>query len=93
MDDTNKPATLDEVVRDTPTVPVRAFDDYSDGIDWDEIAATTQPDVEAGRYAFRSTDYPTQEAAETALWELIQSIGRKARERQAAGTRVDAPRT
>lgn len=93
MDDMNNPDTLEDVARETPNVRVRAFDDYSDGIDWDEITATTQPDWEAGRYAFRSADYPTQEAAEAALWELIQSIGRKARERQAAGTGIDAPRT
>lgn len=89
MDDTNKLAVLDEVERDTPNVLDRNFDDYSDGIDWDEIERTTQPDYDAGRFAFDSSDYPTQEAAEAAMWELIQSIGRQVRERQAARRAVD----
>ena len=91
MDDTSPPAALDQATRDELDEEDRAFDDYSDGIDWDEITATTQPDWEAGRFAFNSADYPTQEAVEAALWELIQSIGRKARERTGTSPQSKRP--
>jgi hypothetical protein len=58
MDDTNKSAALDQAARDALDEEDRAFDDHSDGIDWDEITATTQPDWEAGRFSFDSADYP-----------------------------------
>jgi hypothetical protein len=46
----------------------RKHDDASEGIDWDEIIATTQDDWEAGRYEeFKSMDYPTDEALLAAL--------------------------
>ena len=45
----------------------REIDDDLDGIDWDEIIATTQADFLAGRFAFNSADYPTDEAAMAAL--------------------------
>lgn len=65
MDDTNKPAALDE------------------------LEAITLPDLEVGGFVFRSSDYPTQEAAEAALSKLIQSILSEVRERQAARASVD----
>ena len=43
------------------------IDDDLDGIDWDEIIETTQADFLAGRFAFNSADYPTDEAAMAAL--------------------------
>jgi hypothetical protein len=46
----------------------RKYDDTSEGIDWDEIIATTQDDWEAGRYTeFKASDYPTDET----LFEAI----------------------
>ena len=67
----------------------RQYDDTSDGIDWDEITATTEPDFRAGRFAFDSRDYPTHEEAMIALDQLTKEwvdeiIQRNARERNAA---------
>ena len=45
----------------------RKYDDNSEGIDWDEIIATTQDDFLAGRFAYNSADYATQEEADVAL--------------------------
>jgi hypothetical protein len=46
----------------------RENDDNSEGIDWDEIIATTQDDWEAGRYKeFKASEYPTDES-------LLQAI-------------------
>jgi hypothetical protein len=59
----------------------RKYDDTSDGIDWDEIIATTQDDFLAGRYAFNSEDYPTHEEAMKALdkWfdDILQEVLRE----------------
>jgi hypothetical protein len=52
----------------------REFDDTSDGIDWDDIIATTHDDFLAGRFAFNSADYPTHEAAMVALERLFKGI-------------------
>jgi hypothetical protein len=52
----------------------RKYDDTSEGIDWDEIIASTQDDVEAGRFTFDSSDYPSDEEAMAALWSYLQSI-------------------
>ena len=91
MDDTNKPAAYDPNRLDPMDEEDRALDDLSDGIDWDEIIATTQPDWEAGRFAFDSADYPTDEAAMAAMWEFICAVGKEARE-AAAATALDATR-
>jgi hypothetical protein len=53
----------------------RLFDSASEGIDWDEIIATTQDDVEAGRYAFTTEDYATHEEGMAALWKWLCSLG------------------
>jgi hypothetical protein len=53
----------------------RLFDDTSDDIDWDEIIATTQDDVEAGRYAFTTEGYATYEEGMAALWKWLCSLG------------------
>jgi hypothetical protein len=50
------------------------YQDTSDGIDWDEIIATTQDDFEAGRYAFSSADYATYEESMAALEAWIHAI-------------------
>lgn len=52
----------------------RQYDDTSEGIDWDEIIATTQDDWEARRFAFNSDDYPDDETAMAALNQLLDSI-------------------
>jgi hypothetical protein len=52
----------------------RKHDDTSDGIDWDEIIASTQDDFEAGRFAYNSADYATQAEADAALDALLDSI-------------------
>ena len=61
----------------------RKYDDNSEGIDWDEIIATTQDDFEAGRFAFNSADYPTHEEAMAAMWRWLQSIAEEV-ERESA---------
>jgi hypothetical protein len=52
----------------------RKYDDTSEGIDWDEILETTEDDERAGRYAYNSADYATEEEAWAALDALIHSI-------------------
>ena len=52
----------------------RKYDDNSEGIDWDEILATTEDDFQAGRFAFNSADYPTHEEAMAALSRWLWSI-------------------
>jgi hypothetical protein len=51
MDDTIKPAACYPSHLDPMDAGDRELDALSDGIDWDEITATTQPDWEAGRFA------------------------------------------
>ena len=66
----------------------RLLDDTSDGIDWDEITATTQPDFEAGRFAFNTEDYPRRmrrlrkSAAKTAMGCAASCTCRRARTRR-----------
>jgi hypothetical protein len=52
----------------------RKYDDTSEGIDWDEIIATTQDDFLAGRFAFNSADYATHEEAMAALHAWLNGI-------------------
>jgi hypothetical protein len=52
----------------------RRYDDTSEGIDWDEILESTEDDERAGRYAYNSADYATEEEAWAALDALIHSI-------------------
>jgi len=66
----------------------RKYDDTSEGIDWDEIIATTQDDFEAGRFWYNSAEYPTQAEADAALRALIHSVVEEI-EREAAS--VPAP--
>jgi len=52
----------------------RKYDDTSEGIDWDEIIATTQDDFLAGRFSYNSADYATQAEAEAALTAWLDAI-------------------
>ena len=60
---------MNAIVSDLP------LDGESDDIDWDDIIATTQDDVDAGRYAFSTEDYPTDEEGMAALWTWMCSLG------------------
>lgn len=92
MDDTHKPTTYDPNSLSPVDVEDRELDDLSEGIDWDDIIATTQPDWEAGRFAFDSADYPTDEAACAALYALFRSIEEKVYE-EVAAAESDAARS
>jgi hypothetical protein len=59
----------------------RKYDDTSEGIDWDEIIATTQDDFLAGRFAYNSADYSTQEEADAALDAWLDGIVARVEER------------
>lgn len=64
----------------------RKFDDTSEGIDYDEIIASTQDDFEAGRFAFNGEDYATHEECRAALKQWIHSIYERVVRDIAAGT-------
>jgi len=63
----------------------RKYDDNTTDIDWDDIIATTQDDVLAGRYAFSTGDYPTHEEGMAALWQWMCTLG-KGEQDEALGT-------
>ena len=69
----------------------RKYDDNSEGIDWDEIIATTQDDFLAGRFAYNSADYATQTEADAALdaWfaRILERVERRAETRAAEDTK------
>jgi hypothetical protein len=69
---------------DPDNIEARRYDP-DDGIDWEEIILSTQEDVEAGRYAFNSEDYATDEEAMAALGAWLDAIIEKA-EREAAAS-------
>jgi hypothetical protein len=60
--------------------------DPDDGMDWEEIILSTQEDVEAGRYAFNSEDYATDEEAMAALGAWLDAIVQRVVEREAAAS-------
>ena len=91
MDDVIKPAVYDPNPLDPMDEEDRALDDLSDGIDWDEITAKTQADWEAVHFAFDSADYPTDEAAEAAMYALLRSIEVKVYE-EMSSTAMDVAR-
>jgi len=91
MDDMIKPTVYNPNHLDPMDKEDHTLDDLSDGIDWDEITATTQPDWEAGRFAFDSADYPTDEASEAAMYALLRSLEVKVYEEMSA-TAVDVAR-
>lgn len=79
QDSDNRPATgrvaYDPRNLDPIDQQARELDERSEGIDWDEIIATTQEDWEAGRYkVFSSVDYPTDEALSAALKAWRDSV-------------------
>src|SRR5688500_15943814 len=67
----------------------RKFDDTSEGIDWDEIIATTQDDYLAGRFAFNSAGYPTHEAAMAAMKQHLDKILEKVLREKSATPSLD----
>ena len=62
----------------------RKYDDTSEGIDWDEILATTQDDFEAGRFSYNSADYATQAEADAALTAWLDAIVEKVERKHAS---------
>jgi hypothetical protein len=60
----------------------RKYDDTSEGIDWDEIIASTQDDFLAGRFSYNSADYATQEEADVALRAWFYDILKEVMERE-----------
>lgn len=71
----------------------RQYDDTSDGIDWDEIIATTQDDFLAGRFAFNSADYPSHDEAMRAMQRLMDEILEKVLRETATVLSLDATRS
>jgi hypothetical protein len=91
MDETLRRPAYDSNNLDPLDQEDRKLDDTSDGIDWDEITATTEPDCEAGRFTFNSADYPTDEAAMAAFEKYIHSIFETVLREIAPRASVDAP--
>lgn len=74
----------------------RKYDDTSEGIDWDEIIATTQDDEEAERFAFDSDVYATDEEVSAALDRhlsaILDRVVRRVRDETAAARSLDRSR-
>jgi hypothetical protein len=68
----------------------RKYDDTSEGIDWDEILATTQDDFLAGRFSYNSADYATQAEADAALTAWLDAIVEKVERKHASVPACDA---
>ncbi|MFL6604430.1 MAG: hypothetical protein ACJ8R9_24270 [Steroidobacteraceae bacterium] len=68
----------------------RKYDDTSEGIDWDEILATTQDDFLAGRFSYNSADYATQAEADAALTAWLDAIVKKVERKNASVPACDA---
>jgi hypothetical protein len=68
----------------------RKYDDNSEGIDWDEIIATTQDDFLAGRFAFNSQDYASDEEALAALKQWVDAVCKEALSEEVAVLPSDA---
>jgi hypothetical protein len=69
----------------------RKYDDTSEGIDWDEIIATTQDDFLAGRFAFNSADYATHEEAMVALRAWLHGLVVEVENEIASSPACDTP--
>jgi hypothetical protein len=69
----------------------RRHDDTTLDIDWDDIIASTQDDVLAGRYCFSTADYPTHEAGMKALWQWMCTLGKGDSDGAAGTAESDAP--
>jgi hypothetical protein len=85
------PRAYDPNKLDPRDAAARELDDNSDGIDWDEIIATTQDDWEARRFDFDSAAYPTEEAGRAALERWMNDIVREVLDETAAARSHDAP--
>lgn len=70
----------------------RKYDDTSEGIDWDDIIATTQDDWEARRFAFDSDDYPTEKEAMAAMDRMMEEILQEVLLEAATKRELDASR-
>jgi hypothetical protein len=68
------------------------YDPEVDDIDLEEIYQSTQADYEAGRFAFNSADYATNEEAMAAMSALIHSIAEEVERDAASNTPLDAAR-
>jgi hypothetical protein len=68
----------------------RKYDDTSEGIDWDEILATTQDDFLAGRFSYNSADYATQAEADAALTAWLDAIVERVERKNASIPACDA---
>ena len=68
----------------------RKYDDTSEGIDWDEIIATTQDDFLAGRFSYNSADYATQAEADAALTAWLDAIVEEVERKNASIPPCDA---
>ena len=64
-----------------------------DDIDWDDIIETTQPDIEAGNYAFTTKDYATPEEGMAALRDWLCTLGNGDADETADSGDLHAPRS
>src|ERR1700738_2861025 len=69
----------------------RRYDDTYEGIDWDEILATTQDDFLAGRFSYNSADYATQAEADAALTAWLDAIVEEVEREAGSISSRDAP--
>jgi hypothetical protein len=94
MDDIVKRPAYDPKNLHPDDEEARKYDTKIDGIDWDEIIASTQDDHLAGISAFDTGDYPDDETAMKALDAFLDSIVEEVlREQEASKGKVDASGT
>ena len=74
MDDIVKRPAYDPNSLHPDDEEARKYDTKVEGIDWDEIIASTQDDWLAGRHAFDDSEYPDDESAMKALEAFLDSI-------------------
>ena len=69
----------------------RRYDDTSEGIDWDEIIATTQDDWVQRKFSYSSDEHPDEDASGAALARHLKSIlERVLRREEASRSKVNA---
>jgi hypothetical protein len=94
MDDIVKRPAYDPKNLHPDDEEARKYDTKVDGIDWDEIIASTQDDHLAGIDAFNSYDYPDDETAMRALEQFVESIYEEVmREKESPTSAADSTRT
>jgi len=64
-----------------------------DDIDWDDIIETTQPDIEAGNYAFTTRGCKTDEESSAAIWNWLCTLGNGDADETADSGDLHAPRS